>query len=325
MPEANLNGVRCTEEFLRDIVDNQEAYIGLPLVADVESLIHGDYENLGHCYDPYSDRFYTSQIGSFYRFEMEETAGSKRLIGYARIMKRNKAVCQAIADLFVRDALKFSFEIACGAFTSLEDGTFLIDKDPTNYLEGMCVVSFPACPDAIAMQLIAELKMSGAKKQNDREADNMPEEVIAEKVEEVAEVNAEAAPEETQEIIGEKEQTPEVEIVAEEKPQEETVETAEEKKDEPEQDEEVEENAECKNDDEDKKRAEQVAELIAQIAALTQTVNDMRTELASMKEMSEKVEEPEGIHPFVAELSAPKQYTLLDKVESREWSLLEKA
>ena len=152
------------------------------MCADIDSLVQGDYENLGHCYDPLADRFFTSIIGSFYRFEIEEAAEKKSLVGYARVMKRNKGVCQAIADLFLRDALKFSFEISCSVFSELEDGTVLIDRDPGNYLEGMCIVSFPACPEAIAMQLVAELK-----KPNNREADNMPEEVIAEVKEEVAE------------------------------------------------------------------------------------------------------------------------------------------
>lgn len=323
VPEANLNGVRCTEEFMRDIVANQEAYIGLPLVADVESLIHGDYENLGHCYDPYTDRFYTSQIGSFYRFEIEETGEEKKLIGYARIMKRSKAVCQAIADLFVRDALKFSFEIACGTFSTLDDGTFLIDKDPSNYLEGMCVVSFPACPDAIAMQLIAELKINGANKSQDREANDMPEKVIAEEVQETEEVIAETAPEVTEEVIGEQNteqvQTPEVEVVAEEAQPEETVETAEKSEEQPEDSEE--ETAECKDDDKEEKK---YAELVAAIEALTQKFETLTAELAEMK-AEPQVEEPVGVHPFVAEINTPKQYTLLDKVESREWTLLDKA
>jgi len=49
------------------------------------------------------------------------------MVGYARIMKRNKAVCNAITQLFASSTLKFSFEISCGEYEEDTDGTIVID------------------------------------------------------------------------------------------------------------------------------------------------------------------------------------------------------
>lgn len=155
-PGANLNGVRVTYAFLSEIVDHEEKYVGLPLYADVKALANGNYKHLGHLYDARTGEFHSAQIGSFVQFELEETADGAALIGYARIMKRNKAVCRAISELFADGALKFSFEISCGSYRELEDGTIEIDISDDNYLEGMAVVSFPACESAVALDLVAE-------------------------------------------------------------------------------------------------------------------------------------------------------------------------
>lgn len=242
VPDANLNGVRCTEKFLDEIVANQDKYIGLPLCADVDNLAKGRYTKLGHCYNAVTGTFSSSMIGSFYKFEKEEKDGGAVLIGYARIMKRNKKVCKAIGELFAAGMLKFSFEISCGSYTKMEDDTLLIDAAENNYLEGMCIVSFPACPDAVAQELVAEIISIG------KEADEMSDVI------ESAEVTAE-------EIVAEESVTPEAEaIVAEEEadaPANEPEEIqAEETK--PEEDEEEEQPEEDKEDDEEHKETAQV-------------------------------------------------------------------
>lgn len=163
-----MNGVRCTAAFMDEIVENQEKYIGLPLCADTVNLVKGRYTKLGHCYNPKTGVYSSSIIGSFYRFEKEELDdGEVALIGYARVMKRNRRVCKAIGELFAEGALKFSFEISCGSYTELEDGTLLIDAADNNFIEGMCIVSFPACPEAVALELVAEINGIG------KEADDM--------------------------------------------------------------------------------------------------------------------------------------------------------
>ena len=195
-PGANLNGVRVTPAFLAEIVDHQEKYVGLPLCADVKNLASGDYQHLGHLYDARTGEFHSAQIGSFYRFEQEETADGAALIGYARIMKRNKAVCKAISELFADGKLKFSFEISCGSYRELEDGTIEIDASEDNFLEGAAVVTFPACESAVALDLVAECNnIADGRREGEQEMTNVNEtEVVAEAVAE------ESAVEPTQEL-----------------------------------------------------------------------------------------------------------------------------
>ena len=314
VPDANLNGVRCTKDFIAEIVENQDKYIGQPLCADIDNLVQGDYENLGHCYDPNSDRFFTSIIGSFYRFEIEESImnGEEKqsLVGYARVMKRNKGVCQAIASLFASGSLKFSFEIACGDYSEEEDGTFLIDRSPNNMLEGMCIVSFPACPEAIALQLVAELKRPEQK-----EANRMPEPTVVceeQKETEVAEVIEPKAAdiEETAACKEEKkaEEEPAQEN-AEAKPEEQA---AEEKKEEVAEVKEETVAAEETPAPEKHEVAEDNSKYIEALAEMVNAIKELKAEIAELKKPQE-VTEPEGVHPFIAEMTAPKKYSLLEK------------
>jgi len=166
VPSPNLNGVRCTMSFLDDIVENQEKYIGLPLVADVANLEARKFDRLGHKYNQRTGTFGTSIIGSFYKFDKEtRDDGETYLIGYARVLKRNKETCAAIAELFAQGGLKFSFEISCGSYKKLADGTIEIAAEPSNFLEGCAIVSSPACRDAVAYQLVAEEDESGRKEE----------------------------------------------------------------------------------------------------------------------------------------------------------------
>lgn len=400
MPGANLNGVRCTAGFMDEIVENQEKYIGLPLCADTVNLVKGRYKKLGHCYDPKTGVYSSSIIGSFYRFEKEELDdGEVALVGYARVMKRNKRVCKAIGELFADGALKFSFEISCGTYEVLEDDTILIDAADNNFIEGMCIVSFPACPEAVALELVAEINGIG------KEADEMidviesaevttsvavvelaadevtapsvengePETVVAEVAEEtsveseevIAETEASDVPAEDEDVSAE------AEVVAEES---------------------VDENAEAQNaelhvvtetstretvdifDSETGTSVTEVtihevrtheriedAELVVEIAevevAAEEVSNDAVAEAAKestpdyaqviaelrdamealrneLKEIRQerfaaeaKANAGEMLNPFVAEISAPKKYSLLEseKTSSTGYSLLEKA
>lgn len=371
VPEANLNGVRCTHDFLSEIVENQDKYIGLPLCADVKNLANGQYEKLGHCYNAVTGTFATSMIGSFFKFEAAETDnGGEALIGYARVLKRNKAVCKAIGELFAEGALKFSFEINCGRYEELPDKTILIDKADENYLEGMCVVSFPACPEAVALQLVAEIE--ACNKDLDKEAEHMPSEETV-----VAEVNAEAATEEKvqQETAEVKEE--EVQVAESKKEDDPEEEKKEEEQDEPEENKEnaevrvveehteinqttaydtetgdeiservvhevttystaedntskeaaaeeaKEEQAECKDEDEKKKASveEAIAELRKELSELRTGIEDVRKLFAEQEKKNF-----ESVNPFMAELSQPKKYSLLDEEEhtsTQHYSLLD--
>lgn len=168
--KANLNNVKVTEAFISEIVENQDKYVGLPLYADVRGLVNGN--TVGHMYDRSTGEFKSTSIGSFYAFEKEQTEDNTYLVGYARIMKRNKAVCAAVCNLFASGNLKFSFEITCGSYTQEPDGTCVIDADESNYLEGVAIVTFPACEDAVALELVAEIESKGDE--------NMADEIRAE-------------------------------------------------------------------------------------------------------------------------------------------------
>ena len=359
VPEANLNGVRCTHDFLSEIVEHQDKYIGLPLCADVKNLAQGQYDKLGHCYNPVTGTFLTSMIGSFYKFESVATENEgEALVGYARILKRNKAVCKAIGELFAEGALKFSFEIACGSYETLDDKTILIDASDDNYLEGMCVVSFPACPEAVALQLVAEIE--ACNRDLTKEADDMPNEtetVVAEEVvsEEAQEQQTEeetlpekvetaeaAEPEAEETSAPAEEQTAEV-VVVETHTEIDTVrafdcETGEEVTDhtvhevetrtiaEEEQESEAaeEEQAACKKkEDETASLQDLIAELRHEIETLKADIGSVRTLFA---EHNEKV--AQTVNPFMGEIQQPKKYSLLETEEEpgpRVYSLLDPA
>lgn len=204
-PAANLNGARVTEEFIDEIVGNEKRYVGLPLYADVKALTSGNYNRLGHLYDSRTGEFHSTQIGSFYKFEKEAFENGSYLVGYARIPKRNKKLSKAITELFADNALKFSFELAVGEYEELDDDTILIDASENNYIEGTAIVTFPACEDAVALELVAQ-KADDAKGGEDEmaEVQNPAEEVVEETNTEANDnVIASEEPEEAQEQTSE--------------------------------------------------------------------------------------------------------------------------
>ena len=233
-PAANLNGARVTDAFIDEIVGNAKRYVGLPLYADVKALTSGNYTRLGHLYDSRTGEFHSTQIGSFYKFEKEAFENGSYLVGYARIPKRNKKLSKAITELFADNALKFSFEISVGEYEELEDDTILIDASENNYLEGTAIVTFPACEDAVALELVAQ-KADDAEGGEKEMADvQKPAEELAEQAEteateiasaepEVAEVEETEATETAEEVTAE-------ETVAETEEAEENVEEDAEKK-----------------------------------------------------------------------------------------------
>ena len=163
-PEANLNGARVTEAFIDEIVGNEKRYVGLPLYADVKALTNGNYNRLGHLYDVKTGEFHSTQIGSFYKFEKQKNGENCYLVGFARIPKRNRKLSKAISELFADGALKFSFELSVGEYEELDDDTILIDASENNYLEGTAIVTYPACEDAVALELVAQKNTDETRK-----------------------------------------------------------------------------------------------------------------------------------------------------------------
>lgn len=339
-PKANLNGVRVTPAFLSEIVKNKEKYIGLPVCADVKALANGRYDHLGHLYDARTGEFKSAMVGSFYDFEEEEFEGGAYLVGYARILKRNKAVCKAIAELFGSDALKFSFEIVCGSYEELDDGTIQIDADESNFLEGAAIVTFPACEDAVALDLVAECNRIADERGETEmpEANEMMEqntEPEVEVAEEVQQENAEVYVTEThteidrahtydtdtcEEVSVENVHTETVSTLVSEETENEVV-VADDPSPDPDPEEgEDEEDAECSPDPDDEK--EKTAELIAQLMASVQALTE---EIKALKE-AKKTPVIAEVNPFMDTISAPKKYDLLEQAEPNgARSLLEKA
>lgn len=380
---ANLNGVRVTEAFLDEIVENEAKYVCHPLYADIRGLIAS--KTIGHMYNKRTGEFHSTQIGSFYHFEKEVDGDNAHLIGYARVPKRNKALCKALSDLFTDNALKFSFEVNCSVYTEDEDGTMVIVAAPGNYWEGECVVTFPACETAVAQELIAECLGKGDENMADENMMNAESEVIAEEVEQIPAVVAETEVAETEvaetevaETIYVTQRHTEVDSVdaynsetGEEIRQRVEVETVTHTpvqiaEDEAEHEEDTEHDndddeviaesevvAECNsennedNEPEDNKEvAEQETNWATLIAELREDIAKLRTELAEIRAIPEDAaaviaeeilsenNEPETVvaetaaeplmNPFMASISAPKKYSLLDKEEkpARKYSLL---
>ena len=332
---ANLNGVRVTAEFMNEIVLNESKYIGIPLYADVRGLINN--KAIGHMYDSKTGEFHSTQIGSFYHYELDTNEDTTYLVGYARIPKGNKAVCQAIAELFASNELKFSFEISCGSYSVEEDGTFVIDADPKNFFEGEAIVTFPACEGAVATELVAELALEVESKgdENMEDAELKTTEVTAEETVETEEKTETA--EAVVETVAETEEAKEPETVAEvkaEEPVAEVAETVEETAacgDEPKK-----EEAECECDPDEEPEEEPKEDATASIAAaineLKEQVKALCAEIENLKKQEEPVQvkaeqEPVQVNPFVAEISTPKKYSLLDREEKKTttYSLLDRA
>lgn len=329
-PKANLNGVRVTSDFINEIVANQDKYVGIPLCADVQSLANGDYRRLGHLYDDATGEFHSTQIGSFCKFEREDFENGAYLVGYARVMKRNKAVCSAITELFASGSLKFSFEISCGSCIKLDDGTLQIDASEDNYLEGIAVVSFPACEDAIALALIAECNNYGKDETAMFIEESVQQEIVAEDTEvETTVVEA------SEEVVAEESVTTEnAEVEDRENECEET--PCEEEK--PEEEEEASCKKKCAEDAIDASIVElqnsdcdvsdfKFAEVKEAIAELKEIISAFIAEINSKNELNEqedarietaeaKFEEDFNAVGIVDEITLPtKTYSLLDKEE----------
>lgn len=69
--------------------------------------------------------------------------------------KRSKAICSALMELYSRQMLNVSFEIAYDTLLVV-DGVEYIDASANNVITGMAIVSRPAYPEAFATRMVAE-------------------------------------------------------------------------------------------------------------------------------------------------------------------------
>lgn len=154
--KPNANGEAVSEAFIDKIVNDKNAHLALPLVADVQKINRGDYrDGLGHMFDPETQTFLSTQIGGFIDFEKVNDEYGVSLIGEAKVYKRNKKVTEALLNLYQENNLSFSFEIIAGAVT-IEDGIMTVGDSEKNELIAMALVSRPAYDEAVALSLVAE-------------------------------------------------------------------------------------------------------------------------------------------------------------------------
>lgn len=130
-----------------------------------------------------------------FRVETEDDVDYLRAT--ARIPKREAEICEAVTEMFNEGLLCFSFEVKYLTEDThiAEGGARIIDVGPHNALTGCAIVSVPACREAVALDLVAELKDGGELTATER-GETMPkEQMTAEVIEEEVQVAEEAVAE----------------------------------------------------------------------------------------------------------------------------------
>lgn len=188
---GNRNGEGVTAAFISEIMNHREKYAALPIYVDVKALLEGRFSQLGHNYDPQTGRFNTEQIGGLVDFTMSvNDAGVVSLYAEARIPKRESEICERLEELFVMGGLNVSFEVKYNPEnTFMKDGVRFVDAGEGNTLTGMCIVSTPACPDANALDMVAEV----VNAEETTETNEVNEEVPNEELNVTAEAEADNA------------------------------------------------------------------------------------------------------------------------------------
>ena len=195
--KGNRNREGVTAAFISEIMNHREKYAALPIYADVPALLERNYQGLGHNYDPETGHFGTAQIGGLVDFTMSvNDEGVVSLYAEARIPKREYEICDRLQELFVMGGLNVSFEVKYNPSNVIEkDGVRFVDAGEGNSLTGMCIVSVPACRDAVALEMVAEAVNAEETTEANEVNEKVPNEektVIAEEVKEEEEVVATA-------------------------------------------------------------------------------------------------------------------------------------
>ena len=196
---GNRNREGVTASFISEIINNEDKYAALPIYADVPALLGKQYDSLGHKYDPETGMFGTTQIGGLVDYKMSiNESGIVSLYAEARIPKRESEICERLQELYVMGGLNVSFEVKYNPDNIIvKDGVRFVNAGEGNTLTGMCIVSIPACPDANALDMVAEVvNAEETTEQNEvkEEVPNEKETVVSEEVKEEV-VEASEAPE----------------------------------------------------------------------------------------------------------------------------------
>lgn len=203
---GNRNGEGVTAAFISEIINHRDKYAALPIYADVPALLGKRYNDLGHKYDPETGRFGTEQIGGLVEYRMDVTDGGVvSLYAEARIPKRETEICERLQEMYVSGGLNVSFEVKYNPQNIIEkDGVRFVDAGEGNTLTGMCIVSVPACPDANALDMVAEVNAEETTETNEVKEKVPTNEEL--KTPEVTEAEAVAETDPVAEVIAEAEQ-----------------------------------------------------------------------------------------------------------------------
>lgn len=219
--KGNRNREGVTAAFISEIMNHREKYAALPIYVDVPALQEGRYNELSHNYDPETGRFGTEQIGGLVDFSMSvNDYGVVSLYAEARIPKRESEICERLEELFVMGGLNVSFEVKYNPQNIImKDGVRFVDAGEGNTLTGMCIVSVPACPDANALDMVAEAVNAEETTETNEVKEEVPNEElnlpVAEEEEEKKEVLAEAEEAKVEDEVAQAE-VAEAEVVHEE-------------------------------------------------------------------------------------------------------------
>ena len=144
---------------LSNLIDRQEEFDCLPFYADVKNLLARNYDQLTHMYNRFTKKFSSTQIGSLTDFYSEtDNDGVVSLYATARVPKREHDICLRLVELYEMGRLCVSFEVRYNPeYTIEKDGVLFIDANENNAMTGIALVSVPACEDAVALDMVAEV------------------------------------------------------------------------------------------------------------------------------------------------------------------------
>lgn len=151
----NLNKCIFTPDFIHEIVENKDFYIGgVSLVAERNKLEAGK-KNLGHGLNK-NGELISDVIGSFSDFsENQAEDNSWELLGTAKVFKRYPKVCESLVNLYNSGELSFSCEVLVSEYSKDDNGNKIVDKGNGQFI-GQCVVGNPAEVKSKAFMMVSE-------------------------------------------------------------------------------------------------------------------------------------------------------------------------
>ena len=170
---GNRNHEGITAAFISDLINRQDEFDCLPFYADTKNLLARNYDQLTHMYNRFTKKFSSTQIGSLTDFYSEtDNDGIISLYATARVPKRERDICIRLAELYDLGKLCVSFEVRYNPEHTVEkDGVLFIDAHEDNALTGIALVSVPACEDAVALDMVAEVA-DGSDTVTERDGNN---------------------------------------------------------------------------------------------------------------------------------------------------------